>query len=47
MRGPLKGLTTADVLFWQEEREMWSVFCHVQESALEDDSIKMNDSAFT
>ena len=46
MRGSLEGPTMADGLFWQE-REIWSVFYHVQEPALEDVSRKMDDSAFT
>ena len=37
MRGSLEDPRTADVLFWQE-REMWPVLYHVQESELEDTS---------
>ena len=46
MRGSLEELTTPDVHFWQE-REKWSVFYHVQKSALEDLFRKMDDPAFT
>ena len=46
MRGSLEDPRMADVLFWQE-REMWSVFYHVQEYALEDISRKVDNSVYT